>query len=88
MRQILIIYSLLKNFTKMKEEIKQFLKENWKTTAGIIGAAILLAISYIFESCGSTWRISGNTVNVNNKNQNDSIAHHNDSNYHEIRQIP
>ena len=42
----------------MKEELKQFLKENWKTAASIIGAAILLAISYIFEGCGSTWRIS------------------------------
>ena len=88
MRQILIIYSLLKNFTKMKEEIKQFLKENWKTTASIIGAAILLAISYILESCGSTWLISGNTVTVNEKCKNDTITHHNDSNYYEIRQIP
>lgn len=72
----------------MKEEIKQFLKENWKTTASIIGAAILLAISYILEGCGSTWRVSGNTVNVNNKYTNDTITHHNDSNYHEIREIP
>lgn len=72
----------------MKEEIKQFLKENWKTVAGIIGAAILLAISYIFESCGSTWRISGNTVNVNNKVKNDSIACHHDTINHEIREIP
>lgn len=72
----------------MKEEIKQFLKENWKTTAGIIGAAILLAISYILEGCGSTWRISGNTVNVNNKCKNDSISHNNDTIYHEIREIP
>lgn len=72
----------------MKEEIKQFLKENWKTTASIIGAAILLAISYIMESCGSTWRISGNTVNVNNKCRNDSIKNHNDTINHEIRQIP
>ena len=72
----------------MKEEIKQFLKENWKTAASIIGAAILLAISYIFESCGSTWRISGNTVNVNNKCQNDSVAHHNDSIDYKIREIP
>lgn len=72
----------------MKEEIKQFLKENWKTAAGIIGAAVLLAISYLFESCGSTWRVSGNTVNVNNKCLNDSIAHHNDSNHYEIREIP
>jgi hypothetical protein len=72
----------------MKEEIKQFLKENWKTAASIIGAAILLAISYFIESCGSTWRISGNTVNVNNKCKNDSIAHHNDTIDNEIRQIP
>lgn len=72
----------------MKEEIKQFLKENWKTVAGIIGAAVLLAISYILEGCGSTWRISGNTVNVNNKCKNDSITNHNDTVYNEIRQIP
>lgn len=72
----------------MKEEIKQFLKENWKTTASIIGAAILLAISYFIESCGSTWRVSGNTVNVNNKCLNDSVAHHNDTINNEIRQIP
>lgn len=72
----------------MKEEIKQFLKENWKTTASIIGAAILLIISYLFGGCGSSWKISGNTVNVNNKCQNDSIAHHNDTIDYEIRQIP
>lgn len=72
----------------MKEELKQFLKENWKTTATIIGAAILLAISYIFEGCGSTWKVSGNTVNVNNKCLNDSITNHNDTIYHEIREIP
>lgn len=72
----------------MKEEIIQFLKENWKTAASIIGAAILLIMSYLIESCGSTWRISGNTVNVNNKCKNDSIAHHNDTINHEIREIP
>lgn len=72
----------------MKEEIKQFLKENWKTAASIIGAAILLAISYLIESCGSTWKISGNTVNVSNKCQNDSITHYNDTINDEIREIP
>lgn len=72
----------------MKEEIKQFLKENWKTAAGIIGATILLGISHVFEGCGSTWRVSGNTVNVNNKCTNDTITHHNDSVNYEIRQIP
>lgn len=72
----------------MKEEIKQFLKENWKTTATFIGTAILVIVGYILEGCGSTWRVSGNTVNVNNKCLNDSITHHNDSNYNEIREIP
>ena len=72
----------------MKEEIKQFLKENWKTTASIIGAAILLAISYILEGRGSTWRVTGNTVNVNNKCLNDTITHHNDTINNEIREIP
>ena len=71
----------------MKEEIKQFLKENWKTAASIIGAAILLIISYLIESCGSTWKISGNTINVNNKSLNDSTACHNDTINHEIREI-
>lgn len=69
----------------MKEEIKEFLKKNWMTTASIIGAAILLALSYLMESCGSTWRVSGNTVNVNNKCQHDSITHHNDTIDYEIR---
>lgn len=69
----------------MKEEIKQFLKENWKTAASIIGAIILLIVSYILDSCGSTWRVSGNTINVNNKCLNDSITHHNDSINYEIR---
>lgn len=72
----------------MREEIKQFLKENWKTTASIIGAAILLALSYFIESCGSTWKVSGNTVNVNNKCQNDSTAHHDGTINNEIREIP
>lgn len=72
----------------MKEEIKQFLKENWKTVASVIGAAILLAITYMFEGCGSTWRISGNTVNVNERCKNDSITHNNDTINNEIRQIP
>lgn len=72
----------------MKEEIKQFLKENWKTTATVIGAATLLAISYLVESCGSTWRVTGNTVNVNNKCKNDSTTNHNDTITDEIREIP
>ena len=72
----------------MKDEIIQFLKENWKTAAAIIGAGILLIISYIFEGCGSTWKISGNTVNVSNKCQNDTTTNHNDTINNEIREIP
>lgn len=72
----------------MKEEIKQFLKENWKTVASIIGAAILLVIAYLIEGCGSTWKVSGNTVNVNNKCLNDTTTHHNDTINNEIREIP
>lgn len=72
----------------MKEEIKQYFKENWKTISIAIGAAILLAISYIFEGCGSTWKISGNTVNVNNECLNDSIENYNDTINDEIRQVP
>ena len=72
----------------MRDEIKQFLKENWKTAAGIIGATVLLAISYLIESCGSTWQIKGNTVNVNNKCKNDSTTYYNDTINYEIRQIP
>lgn len=71
----------------MREELKQFLKENWKTIATAIGAVILLVVSFIMDSCGSTWRISGNTVNVNNECQNDSITHHNDTINNEIREI-
>lgn len=72
----------------MKEEIKQFLKENWKTVASIIGAAILLVMAYLIEGCGSTWKVSGNTVNVNNKCLNDTTTHHNDTINNEIREIP
>lgn len=72
----------------MRDEIKQFLKENWKTAASIIGAGILLVISYLFGGCGSSWKITGNTVNVNNKCQNDSTTHHNDSIDNEVREIP
>lgn len=72
----------------MKDKIVEFLEENWKTAATVIGALLLLAITYLFNGCGSTWRISGNTVNVNNKCQNDSTAHHNDTINNEIREIP
>ena len=72
----------------MKDEIKQFLKENWKTAATIIGAGVLLIISHLFGGCGSTWRISGNTITVNDKCQNDSITHQNDTINDEIREVP
>lgn len=68
----------------MKEKIKQFIKENWISLVLILVLIIVISC----QGCGSTWKISGNTVNVNNKCQNDSIAHHNDTIDNEIRQIP
>lgn len=68
----------------MKEKIKQFIKENW-----ISLVLILVLITVIScQGCGSSWKITGNTVNVNNKCQNDSIAHHNDTINNEVREIP
>lgn len=68
----------------MEEKIKQFIKENWISLVLILVLIIVISC----QGCGSSWKISGNTVNVNNKCQNDSIAHHNDTIDHEIRQIP
>lgn len=68
----------------MKEKIKQFIKENWISLLLILVLIVVISC----QGCGSTWKISGNTVNVNNKCQNDSIAHHNDTINHEIREIP
>lgn len=68
----------------MKEKIKQFIKENWISLLLILVLIIVISC----QGCGSTWKISGNTVNVNNKCQNDSITHHNDTINYEIREIP
>lgn len=68
----------------MKEKIEQFIKENWISLLLILVLIVVIAC----QGCGSTWRISGNTVNVNNKCQNDSTAHNNDTINHEIRKIP
>lgn len=68
----------------MKEEIKQFIKENWISLVLILVLIIVISC----QGCGSSWKITGNTVNVNNKCQNDSIAHHNDTVYNEVREIP
>lgn len=68
----------------MKEEIKKFIKENWVSLVLILVLIIVISC----QGCGSTWRITGNTVNVNNKCGNDSIAHHNDTIDNEIREIP
>lgn len=68
----------------MKEKIKEFIKENWISLLLIL--VLIVAISC--QGCGSTWRITGNTVNVNNKCKNDSIANHNDTINNEIREIP
>nr|DAF82404.1 MAG TPA: hypothetical protein [Microviridae sp.] len=68
----------------MKEEIKQFIKENWISLALILVLIIVISC----QGCGSSWKITGNTVNVNNKCQNDSITHLNDTIKHEVRQVP
>lgn len=68
----------------MKEEIKQFIKENWISLVLILVLIVVISC----QGCGSSWKITGNTVNVNNKCQNDSIAHHNDTIGHEVREIP
>lgn len=68
----------------MKEKIKQFIKENWLSLLLILVLIVVISC----QGCGSTWRITGNTVNVNNKCKNDSITHHNDTINNEIREIP
>lgn len=68
----------------MEEKIKQFLKENWISLVLILVLIIVISC----QGCGSTWRITGNTVNVSNKCSNDSITHHNDTIDYEIREIP
>lgn len=68
----------------MKEKIKQFIEENWISLVLILVLIVVISC----QGCGSTWRITGNTVNVNNKCQNDSTTHHNDTINHEIREIP
>lgn len=67
----------------MKEKIEQFIKENWISLVLIL--VLIITISCI--GCGSSWKITGNTVNVNNKCQKDSIEHYNDTINHKIREI-
>ena len=68
----------------MKEKVKQFIKENWISLVLILVLIVVISC----QGCGSSWKITGNTVNVNNKCQNDSIACHNDTINHEVREIP
>ena len=68
----------------MKEKIEQFIKENWISLVLILVLIVVISC----QGCGSTWRITGNTVNVNNKCQNDSITHQNDTLENKIREIP
>lgn len=69
----------------MKEKIKQFIKKN---RVSIVLILLVLIAVLSCQGCGSTWKVSGNTVNVNNKCQNDSITHHNDTIHHEVRKVP
>lgn len=68
----------------MKEKIKEFIKENWISLVLILVLIVVISC----QGCGSTWKITGNTVNVNNKCQNDSIKLLNDTLENEIREIP
>lgn len=65
----------------MKEKIKQWVKENWISLLLILTLIVVISC----QGCGSSWKITGNTVNVNNKCQNDSITHHNDTIDYEVR---
>ena len=65
----------------MKEEIKQFIKNNWISLVLILVLIIVISC----QGCGSTWKVTGNTVNVNSKCHNDSIAHHNDTINYKVR---
>ena len=47
----------------MKEKIKAFIKENW---IAITITTLLIAIT-LCMGCGSTWKISGNKINVLNE---------------------
>lgn len=68
----------------MKEKIVKFIKENWISLILIL----ILIVVISCQGCGSTWKITGNTVNVNNEGLNDSITHHNDTINYEVREIP
>lgn len=68
----------------MKEKIKEFIKENWISLVLILVLIVVISC----QGCGSTWKITGNTVNVNNKCLKDSITQHNDTIDYEIREIP
>lgn len=68
----------------MKEKIEQFIKDNWVSLVLILVLIVVISC----QGCGSTWKITGNTVNVNNKCQNDSIAHQNDTIKNEVWEIP
>ena len=64
--------------------MKEWFKQHWKDLL----IAVLTAVLAVLSACGSKWTVEGNNINVNNKCQNDSIAHHNDTNNHEVRQVP
>lgn len=68
----------------MSEKIKQFIRENWISLVLILVLIVLISC----QGCGSSWKITGNTVNVNNECRNDSITHHNDTINYEIREVP
>ena len=59
--------------------MKEWLKKHWKELL----IAILTAIVTVLSACGSTWKLEGNQININNKNEQ-----HNDTIKNEVREIP
>nr|DAQ24299.1 MAG TPA: protein of unknown function (DUF4969) [Microviridae sp.] len=59
--------------------MKEWFKKHWKELL----IAILTAILAVLSACGSTWKLEGNQININNqnKNQNDTVKN-------EVRKIP
>ena len=59
--------------------MKEWLKKHWKELL----IAILTAIITVLSACGSTWKLEGNQININNQNK-----HNNDTIKNEVREIP
>lgn len=59
--------------------MKEWFKKHWKDLL----IAVLTAVLAVLSACGSSWKLEGNQINVNNqsKYKNDTIKN-------EIRKVP